>query len=259
MRTSSRSLTALSALSLATAAALTAATLPVAGAVGSAGSDGVTGSLGGPAGTVDGIDVSSHQHNESPVSDWVAARGAGTGFVYVKATEGTDYVNPNWIGDVNLARTTGIRGGSYHYARPSDAPGDAAAQANIFATATIGSPAPTLAPVLDIEESGGLSPEQLQGWVREYLGVLKLRTGRDAVIYTYPNFWRDAMADTAEFADHPLWIADYNGGSAPDVPGGWDNWTIWQNTSDGAVPGVEGPVDRNVFNGDPRGLDRLLG
>ncbi|HCT14973.1 glycoside hydrolase family 25 protein [Corynebacterium nuruki] len=254
MRSTSTSLTALSVLSLATAACLTAATLPAAAAEDSAGSLG-----GGGGGTVAGIDVSSHQHNESPVSDWIAARGAGTGFVYVKATEGTDYVNPNWIGDVNLARTTGIRGGSYHYARPSDAPGDAAAQANTFATATIGSPAPTLTPVLDLEESGGLSPEQLQSWVRDYLNVLKLRTGRDAVIYTYPNFWRDAMGDTAEFSDHPLWIADYNGGSAPDLPGGWDNWTIWQTGSDGTVPGVEGPVDQNVFNGDAQGLDRMLG
>jgi lysozyme len=239
--------TVLSALSIATAAVLT---VPTASAVGS---------LDGPADSVDGIDVSSHQHNNSPISDWGAARGAGTDFVYVKATEGTDYVNPNWIGDVNLARVTGIRGGSYHFARPGSGPGDAAAQANTFATATIGSPAPTLAPVLDLEDSGGLSPDQLQGWVREFLGVLKARTGRDAVIYTYPNFWRNAMGDTAEFADHPLWIADYNGGSGPDVPGGWGTWTIWQTTSEGDVPGVEGPVDRNVFNGDAQGLDSLLG
>jgi lysozyme len=225
---------------------------------GSASGSGAAGSLS-PDSIVDGIDVSSHQHNVAPVSDWVQARSAGTDFAYVKATEGTEYVNPNWFGDINLARLTGIRGGNYHFARPSDAPGDAVAQANIFATATIGSPAPTLAPVLDLEDSGGLTPEQLQSWVRDFLTTLKLRTGRDAVIYTYPSFWKSEMGDTAEFADHPLWIADYNGGDAPEVPGGWSTWTIWQTTSTGEVPGVEGPVDRNVFNGNIQGLDRLLG
>ncbi|HAJ51446.1 MAG TPA: glycoside hydrolase [Corynebacterium variabile] len=244
-------------LSLAVAAAAVLAA-PSASADSSASGSGPAGSLS-PDSAVDGIDVSSHQHNVAPVSDWIQARSAGTDFAYVKATEGTDYVNPNWLGDINLARLTGIRGGNYHFARPSDAPGDAVAQANVFATATIGSPAPTLAPVLDIEDSGGLSPEQLQSWVRDFLNTLKLRTGRDAVIYTYPHFWKSEMGNTAAFADHPLWIADYNGGDSPDVPGGWKTWTIWQTTSTGNVPGVEGPVDRNVFNGNAQGLDRLLG
>ena len=99
-------------LSLAVAAAAVLAS-PSASADSSASGSGPAGSLS-PDSAVDGTDVSSHRHNVAPVSDWIQARSAGTDFAYVKATEGTDYVNPNWLGDINLARLAGIRGGNYH-------------------------------------------------------------------------------------------------------------------------------------------------
>lgn len=205
---------------------------------------------------VSGVDVSSHQNTSGPIR-WVETALSGQRFAYVKATEGTTYINPTYLTDSNIPKYLGMAVGSYHYARPSLAPGSAAEQANFFATTSIVSHFPTLPPVLDIEDAGGLSPQQLQDWVREYLFWVKLRTGRDAMIYTYPNFWRTAMGNTAEFSNNPLWIAHY-GTDSPDIPGGWAYATIHQYSSSGSVPGINGPVDMNNFNGNEVQLAKLL-
>ncbi|OPX16964.1 GH25 family lysozyme, partial [Gordonia sp. i37] len=70
------------------------------------------------------------------------------------------------------------------------------------------------------------------------------------ILYTYPKFWDTAMGGTTEFGDPPLWIASYNGQSAPEMPhGGWSTWTFWQYTDSGQLPGIPTPVDLNRFNG----------
>ena len=206
------------------------------------------------AGAVDGIDVSSHQNKSGPIQ-WVQTSVSGQNFTYVKATEGTDYVNPSYISDSNVPKYVGMAVGSYHYAQQGA--GSAAEQANFFANTSIVSHFPTLPPVLDLEETGGLSPKQLQDWVREYVTVVKLRTGRDPMIYTSPTFWRTAMEDTKEFSNLPLWLAHYDT-NTPDVPGGWGFATIHQYSSEGSVPGINGPVDMNKFNGNELQLASFL-
>src|SRR5690606_21143416 len=82
-----------------------------------------------------------------------------------------------------------------------------------------------------------------------YLRTVEALTGRVPIIYTYPNFWRTAMADSNQFHRYPLWIADYRGNPAPEVPGGWSTWTFWQTTDSGRVPGIHGNTDLNVYSG----------
>lgn len=65
------------------------------------------------------------------------------------------------------------------------------------------------------------------------------------------------MANTREFANYPLWIADYRGNAQPEVPGGWSHWTFWQYTDRGTIPGIPGPTDINHYNGSHADLDRL--
>jgi hypothetical protein len=62
------------------------------------------------------------------------------------------------------------------------------------------------------------------------------------------------MGDTTWFATHryPLWIADWRGNSAPEVPAGnWggNGWKFWQWTATGHVSGIVPYVDRDRFNG----------
>ncbi|MBF6164224.1 glycoside hydrolase family 25 protein [Streptomyces gardneri] len=194
-----------------------------------------------------GPDVSSWQHTDGRLIDWFAVKRSGHDFAMVKATEGLGYINPYFVPDSLLMRAAGMARGTYHYARPNLPPEP---QAAMYAAVALGQNGPLdLPPVLDLEDSGGLGPAALIDWTRRYLSTVQALTGRVPIVYTYPNFWRTAMADTAEFAGYPLWIADYRGNDRPEVPGGWSTWTFWQTTDRGAIPGIAGRVDLNVYSG----------
>ncbi|NUS42675.1 MAG: glycoside hydrolase family 25 protein [Mycobacteriaceae bacterium] len=203
-----------------------------------------------------GPDVSSWQHGGGRLVDWFGVRAAGHDFAMVKATEGLHYVNPFFVPDSLIMRTAGVARGVYHYARPRQSP---ELQAAFFAATVLGENGPLdLPPVLDLEKSEGLAPAALIDWTRRYLAVVATLTGRAPIIYTYPNFWRKAMANTTEFSQYPLWIADYNGRESPGpLPGGWRTWTFWQHTDCGRVPGIAGCVDVNVYNGPHDTFRRL--
>ncbi len=200
-----------------------------------------------------GPDVSSHQHPDGAAINWFAVRASGQQMAMVKATESTWYVNPHFVSDSLAIRAAGLIRGTYHYADPSRPAGQ---QALFYAATVLGQNGILdLPPVLDLEHSGGLGPRALAAWVREFFAVLEPLTGRKTILYTYPNFWNTAMGATREFADHPLWIASYNGAAAPQMPrGGWRTWTFWQFTSSGRLPGVSTPVDLNRYNGSVASL-----
>ncbi|MGN2635254.1 glycoside hydrolase family 25 protein [Nocardia takedensis] len=194
-----------------------------------------------------GPDVSSWQHIDGRLIDWFAVRRSGHQFAMVKATEGLSYVNPYFVPDSLLMRAAGVARGTYHYARPQLPPEP---QAALYAATVLGQNGPLdLPPVLDLEHSGGLPPGALIDWTHRYLNTVRTLTGRMPIVYTYPNFWKTAMANTDQFTAYPLWIADYRGNDQPEVPGGWPTWTFWQMTDDGSIPGIFGPTDVNVYSG----------
>ena len=165
-----------------------------------------------------------------------------------------DYVDPLYTTNRTRARTAGLLVGAYHFAQPSTGAGDAVAEADHYVdTATPASG--DLLPVLDLERSGGLTQTALTAWVRAYLQRIYERTGVRAVIYCSPSFWKNYLGDTTWFAANGykvLWVAHWTTASQPTVPGGaWggNNWTFWQYTSDGSVPGISGRVDLNRYNG----------
>jgi lysozyme len=204
------------------------------------------GGVGAPAAADPiGPDVSSWQHIDGRFVNWFAVAASGSRFAMVKATEGLGYVNPYFAVDSVLMRAAGVARGVYHYARPGQSP---ELQAAMFATVVLGENGPLdLPPVLDLETADGLNPPALIDWTHRYLNAVRLLTGRTPIIYTYPRFWRTAMADSQEFTGYPLWIADYNK-PAPSLPGGWPTWTFWQRTNCGRVPGIAGCTDVNVYN-----------
>ena len=215
--------------------------------------------VAGPAAAdVTGPDVSGWQHPSGSIVDWTAVRAAGHDFSFVKATEGGTFTNAYFAGDWRAVAAAGLYRGAYHYARPSTAAGSAAAQARYFA-AVIGDQSQplTLPPTLDLEESGGLSPAALTAWARTFLTTLQSLTGRTPIIYTYPYFWRTAMAGSTAFTSYPLWIASYGTAAPPTL--GWPTWTFWQYSATSTVRGIpgSGSIDVNRFNGDMSALAQL--
>ena len=205
------------------------------------------------AATPTGPDVSRWQHS-APLS-WAAVKASGHSFAFVKATEGSSYTNPYFASDWAGTRNAGLLHGAYHFARPSV--GSAASQARRFIAVAGKAQAPgDLPPVLDLEQSGGLTPAQLSAWTGQFLEETRRLTGRTPIIYTYPNFWRSAMAGTRAFTGYPLWIASYTRASTPVMPA-WSTWTFWQYSATSTVPGVAGEADMNRFNGSLTALRRL--
>jgi GH25 family lysozyme M1 (1,4-beta-N-acetylmuramidase) len=198
----------------------------------------------------EGIDVSNWQGT----IDFARVAAAGKHFAFMKASEGTTYIDPYYASNRANARSAGLKVGAYHFATPTAAAGDAIAQADYFLAAATPVKGDML-PVLDLERSGSLTPPVLTAWVQAYVGRIYQRIGVRALIYVSPNFWTNSMADTSWFAINGfniLWIAHWTAATAPLVPAAnWagKGWTFWQYTSSGSVPGIAGRVDLDRYNG----------
>jgi GH25 family lysozyme M1 (1,4-beta-N-acetylmuramidase) len=193
----------------------------------------------------------SHWQNEI---NWPQVAASGKKFAFIKASESTTLVDEFYATNRAQAKALGMLVGAYHFARPRRNAGDAIAEADYF-LAMAQPVAGDLYPVLDLEVTGGLSPVELQEWVKAYLERIHERLGARGIIYTSPTFWRNNMADTNWFAINgyrTLWVAHWTSGPSPSVPGenwGGTGWTFWQYTSSGRVSGISGRVDLNRYNG----------
>ncbi|HEX9236183.1 MAG TPA: glycoside hydrolase family 25 protein [Actinomycetota bacterium] len=194
-----------------------------------------------------GIDVSHWQGD----IDWTAVAAAGAKFVFAKATEGQTFDDPNYSANRTGAEAAGLAFGAYHYARPDSGTDDAVIEADHFIDTA--SPASgELIPVLDLEDSGGLSVDDLTAWTWAWLGEVDARLGVKAMIYTNPSFWETFLGDTDQFAlggYRLLWIANWFV-HKPSVPGnnwGGFGWTFWQRTDCASIPGISGCVDGDLY------------
>ncbi|KAG0705635.1 glycoside hydrolase family 25 protein [Suillus ampliporus] len=200
-----------------------------------------------------GIDVSSYQPNV----DWTTVKNNGISFVYIKATEGTDYVNPSFSSQYIGATDAGLIRGGYHFAHPDLSSG--ATQADYFLANGGGWSADgiTLPGALDIEynpsgsECYGLTASQMVSWIQSFSNTYEAATGRYPVIYTTTDWWTTCTGNSAAFGNtNPLWIAIYST-SVGTLPAGWGYETFWQYADSGPNPG-----DADLFNGDAAGLTR---
>jgi lysozyme len=213
--------------------------------------------------TLPGIDVSEFQKT----INWTKVSNAGIRFGVIRATKGQTYEDPTFDTNFAGARANGIVVGAYHRAKAQpNSSGDAnltdaRREADFFLTVA----APTaghLIPALDIEETGGLRPGQLVAWVKAWLVRVTNVLGVKPMIYTSPNFWNTAMGSSPWFANHgyKLWIADWRGNPAPEVPvGDWrgQGWLFWQWTHKPGIPGISTDVDRDRFNGTNLAIARI--
>ncbi|MEV6824219.1 lysozyme [Amycolatopsis sp. NPDC051102] len=193
-----------------------------------------------------GHDVSGHQ---GPI-DWPATAAAGAKFSYVKATEGTGFVNPQFGQQYDGAHAAGIIRGAYHFARPDVSGG--AEQAEYFIANGGGwqGDGTTLPGALDIEYNPygdvcyGKNAADMTTWIADFTRTYLAKVKRSALIYTSTAWWKQCTGNTGRFGDtNPLWLARY----APaigELPAGWDKQSIWQFARTGGLPG-----DQNYYNG----------
>ena len=221
------------------------------------------------AARIPGIDVSRFDDR----IDWDRVAGAGIEFAFVQASRGAGddcAVKPRRCGDdrfydrnYELARAAGIAVGPYHRAFVTGTDratlvADARAEAAVFLDEVRQLRGGDLLPALDFEAPiADAEPSLIRRWIRVWARRVRARLDVKPVIYTNVSSWA-TTGDTTEFAaaGHPLWVANW-GVRSPMVPAsnwGGRGWSVWQYTSDGAVAGVEGRVDRNVLRGGLRAL-----
>ena len=195
------------------------------------------------AATVAGIDVSRWQGNV----DWAAQWNAGKRFVWVKATENTNYINAYFNQQYGGSYNQGFIRGAYHFATPNTSSG--AAQANYFSAHGGGwsGDGKTLPGALDMEYNPygatcyGLSQAAMAAWIRDFSNTYKARWNKYPAIYTSTSWWSQCVGNNSFAATNPLWVARY--ASAPGtLPYNWGTYTVWQYSSS--------PIDQDQFNGD---------
>ncbi len=185
-----------------------------------------------PEEPVRGIDVSYHSQRV----DWQTVADHNHKFAFTLSTAGIDSHDPLFFS--HWARMDALHRGAYHFFVAHD---DPAAQARWFIANTPLGPG-DLAPVVDVESYGGAPPPDLAERLRTFTDLVEEHYNVRPIIYTGPNYWDDNLG--GGFGDHLLWIAEYGVGR-PTVPAGWSDWSLWQDSGNATVPGVEGVVDLN--------------
>ena len=207
---------------------------------------------------VPGIDVSNYQG----AVNWPAVYRSGVRWTYILATDGyigqqthQPFINRYFTSQYSGSSQAGLIHGAYHFARLGRSNGTGVTQAQWFlAHGGRLRDSRTLPAALDLEETPcQLNRHDTRVWIANFLNTYLAATGRDAVIYTTPDFWSRCVGNWPQVTSRfPLWISN-TGVSRPQVPSGWPYYTMWQ-WGIGPVSGVSGGVDRDVFNGS---LSRL--
>lgn len=199
--------------------------------------------------SIHGIDISHHQGD----IDWhkvknATVNGETISFIFIKATEGKNHLDKNFNDNFYQARDNGFLRGAYHYFKPNVS---AAVQAKYFLK-QVHLEEGDLPPVLDIEEKGNLSVENLRKASLTWLRVVEKEYGVPPIIYTNYKFKKDYL-NTKEFDRYPYWIAHYYVHSLTYS----GKWRFWQHTDCGHIDGIKGNVDLNIYNGSMYDLKRL--
>ena len=180
----------------------------------------------------DGIDISSHQG----YIDWEkVSSDKDIHFVYIKATEGATYRSPHYAHNITQARRHGLLVGSYHYLSPTSTIDEQFENFSTFALKSI----QDLIPMLDIEVRGSWSRSQLIDSVDKFCELTERHYGVRPMIYSTMEFYNKNL--TPHFNNHLLYIGRYSN-AEPEI--NWEGeYTIWQYSESGIIPGIDTYVD----------------
>jgi len=182
----------------------------------------------------EGIDVSHYQGR----IDWDRVAGADKiSYVYLKATEGASLVDATYSRNLSEARRVGLSVGSYHFYRPNV---DWRTQFRNL-TANVKREEQDLVPIIDIEHRGAVSEQKFIADLTEFVREVTKFYGKKPLLYTYHNFYNKHLC--GYFKDYHWMIARYRD-DRPTLNDGKD-YIMWQYTSTGSIPGVQGNVDRS--------------
>jgi len=195
---------------------------------------------------VEGIDVSAHQ---GPI-DWDAVTRGDVRFAYMKATEGSDFVDPRFAFNWRGAERAGIARGAYHYFTLCRS---GAQQAANFIR-TVPRSASALPPAVDLEHMGpclhGPTATHVDEEITRFLDIVEAHYGVRPILYTTREFHD---AHLSALPRERWWIRSLY--TPPEFRRG--EWVIWQHHNGAHRAGISEPVDLDAFRGDEAALRAL--
>ena len=185
---------------------------------------------------IHGIDIS---HYQGQVFWEVIGENSKMAYVYIKASEGGDRIDPRYERNIQLAHQYGLKVGSYHFFRPKT---NLAKQLENFMTQCRPGDQ-DLIPMIDVETKSGLSTPEFRDSLTKFITLVEEAYKQKPLIYTFTNFYNAHMQGAID--GYPLMIAQYNA-VEPELKDGRDI-TMWQYTGKGRINGINGFVDKSRF------------
>lgn len=180
--------------------------------------------------------------------DFVQIKKDGYTGVILKATEGATYTDPTFETRYKQAKETGLKRGSYCFARPATSTPlqEALHYVEVVGAAggfdewtELGGRIPAF---LDFEDATGLDETKAREYVLAFLGEVARLTGYKGGVYCDVDFLNRFGLEVVQEAGYTLWLADYSS-TDPNR-----REAIWQHTSTAQVQGVSGDVDEDILD-----------
>ena len=185
---------------------------------------------------IHGIDIS---HYQGQVFWEVIGENSKMAYVYIKASEGGDRIDPRYERNIQLAHQYGLKVGSYHFFRPKTT---LTKQLENFMTQCRPGDQ-DLIPMIDVETKSGLPTSEFRDSLTKFITLVEEAYKQKPLIYTFTNFYNAHMQGAID--GYPLMIAQYNA-VEPELKDGRDI-TMWQYTGKGRINGINGFVDKSRF------------
>lgn len=192
-----------------------------------------------------GIDVSTHQGE----IDWPQVKAAGVEFAMIRAgyrgyTGGAIYEDAQFRANLQGALDSGVRVGIYFFSQAVSVE-EAEEEARTVLEWIEGYDI-TYPVVFDWEEivhdearTDAVEPETVTQCVKAFCTVVE-EAGYTPMVYFNKNQGYEVM-NLEELSDCEFWLAGYT-----EVPSFEYDFEMWQYSSAGSVPGIEGNVDLNI-------------
>jgi len=194
------------------------------------------------------IDCSHHQGD----IDFDQVAEAGVIAMIHKATEGSSFVDDKCAANFAAATDAGIACCTYHWLSPG---GTAKEQIEHYLDTT--NPVPGERMVIDYEQDG-CTLDDLHQAIERLLDdprELQITVYSGHLLKQQLNGSLDALL--AEHTD--LWLAQYTEGTPTWPTGTFEQWTLWQYSESGTLPGIDdAKVDLNRFNGSDDDLVKWI-
>ncbi len=202
---------------------------------------------------IKGVDVSSYQGE----IDWSVLSSQKISFAFIKATEGSSFVDEYFAYNFQEAQKTSLSVGAYHFFS-YDSEGKTQAENFINTVAPFEGMLP---PVIDLEFYGDKEknpPDRadVEKQLKVMLVLLEEHYNQKPIIYATEKSYELYLSN--DYKEYDIWIRNVI--SKPKIS---DDrvWTFWQYTNREKLKGYNGKekyIDVNVFNGSSQEFSAYL-